>query len=284
MKRILVPTDFSPTSERALYFAANIVSKTEGTVILYHTYVPLESSFIAAESQREKYNTETEETIIKRLQRLKNKVLDDTMNVSVSTIVGRAPLINNLLELAEQSQIDLIVMGTQGASGLKKIIMGSVAARVIEKSKLPVLLIPEKFEWKEPEQIVFTTNFSKEDNKALDLIGSFAALYQAEISVLHLLHINADAEYNENEKKEFDAYARKIQKELNHYNLSFHILEVESAIEAMESLEKRFPYDTMVMVRRQKTLLEKIILNSFTTKMAYITTKPLLIVPESSGR
>lgn len=281
MKRILVPTDFSPTSERAFRFAVDLAVRMKGSVILHHTYFPVESSFIAAEQQREAYNQQAEEKIVKRLQRLKKKVMGDTIRIPVSTIVGRSPLISKTLRFAEENQVDLIVMGTQGATGLKKTIMGSVASKIVEKATCPVLLIPEKYEWKDPEQIVFATNLSASDKSALSQIETIAILYGAETTVIHLMNARLSSAAREKEKKDFDTHARKLQEKLrNHASTHFHILEVDSIIEAMEGLHSKFPYDMMAMVRRKKKLLEKFMLKSFTRNMAYVTRKPLLIIPE----
>lgn len=281
MKRILVPTDFSPTSERAFRFAVDLASRIKAAVILHHTYFPVESSFIAAEPQREAYNQQAEEKIVKRLQRLKKKVTGDTIQVPVSTIVGRSPLISKTLRFAEENHVDLIVMGTQGATGLKKTIMGSVASKIIEKAKCPVLLIPEKYEWKDPEQIVFATNLSASDKSALSQINAIAGLYNAETTVIHLMNARLNPAIREKAKKDFDAHARKLQDKLKTKStINFHILEVDSIVEAMEGLHKKFPYDMMAMVRRKKKLLEKFMVKSFTKNMAYVTRKPLLIIPE----
>jgi len=279
MKRILVPTDFSPTAEKAFRFALDLAARAKGTIILYHTYIPIESTFIGTEKTRKLYNTQIEANIEKRLQRLKKKVTDGSNEVDVSTIVGRSPLINNILGFAEHNHIDLIVMGTQGASGLKKTIIGSVAARVIEKSDLPVLLVPAKYELSEPLQFVFATNFSNTDKTALANVGEMAKLYNAGITVLHFQSVFT--EHAEKEKNDYDTYAHYLHKELNKYKIRFHMLEVSSVIETMETLDKMFPYDVMAMVRRKKTFLEKFFVKSFTQNMAYVITKPLLIVPEA---
>jgi nucleotide-binding universal stress UspA family protein len=279
MKRILVPTDFSPTAEKAFRLAVNIAAKAKGTVILYHTYIPVESTFVGTEKTRKQYNTQSEANIVKRLQRLKRKVTVDSTEVAVSTIVGRSPLIDNIFAFAEHNHIDLIVMGTQGASGLKKTTIGSVAARVIEKSNLPVLLVPAKYELSEPSQFVFATNFSNTDKAALVNVGEMAKLYNAGVTVLHFQNVFTD--HADKEKNDYDTYAHYLQKELNKYKIQFHMLEVSSVAETMETLDKIFPYDVMAMVRRKKTFLEKFFVKSFTKNMAYVTTKPLLIVPEA---
>jgi len=280
MKRILVPTDFSPTAEKAFRFALDIATKAKGTIILCHTYTPVVSAFVGTEKTRKQYNTQTETNIVKRLQRLRKKVTVDFTDVAVSTIVGRSPLIDNILGFAEHNHIDLIVMGTQGASGLKKTIIGSVTARVIEKTDLPVLLVPAKYELEKPGQFVFATNYKPSDKQALTLVNAMANLYNADITVLHFLSVYDTESEKEKERNEFDTYAFSVQRHFIESQMKFHLLETSSVTDTMENLDKKFPYDLMVMVRCQKTFLEKFFLKSVTQNMAYITTKPLLIVPQ----
>ena len=277
MQRILVPTDFSPTAEKAFRFALDIATKAKGTVILYHVYTPEESTFIDTEQKSKQYNTQTETNLVKRLQRLKKKVTAHTADVPVSTIVGRSPVIDNILGFAEHNHIDLIVMGTQGASGLKKIIIGSVAARIVEKTDIPVLLVPEKFEWIEPKRIVFITNYLQTDRQALSGVLALAKLYEAALTIVHLVDVFAK---EENEKIDFDNYAHAMHRELNEFNLKFKLLKTSSVTETMENLYKEIPYDMLAMVRRKKSFLKKFFLKSFTQNMAYVTNQPLLVVPE----
>jgi len=281
MKRILVPTDFSPTAEKAFRFALDLAARAKGTIILYHTYIPVESTFIGTEKTRKQYNTQIEANIVKRLLRLKKKVTDGSNEVAVSTIVGRSPLINNILGFAEHNHIDLIVMGTQGASGLKKTIIGSVAARIAEKSDLPVLLVPAKYEFEEPGQFVFATNYQSSDKQALTLVDAMAKLYNAHITVLHFLDVYNTELEKEKERNYFDNYAYSFQRVFNESKINFHLLEISSVIETMETLDNKFPYDIMAMLRRKKTFLEMFFVKSFTQNMAYITKKPLLIIPEA---
>lgn len=278
MKRILVPTDFSPAAEKAFRFALNIAEKAKGDIILYHTYIPVESTFIGNEKTRKQYNAECEEKILNQLKELKKRVMGDATDIAVSTIAGRSPMVDNIPLFAGENNVDLIVMGTQGASGLKKTIIGSVAARVIEKSDLPVLLIPSMYTIKNPRQFVFATDYGSSDKEALVLIEAMADLYDAGITVLHFA--NADGAESDKEKKQFDAYINSVQKDFNKSKIDFHLLKTTSVVKTLETVEEKFPYDIMVMVKRKKNFLERFFIGSFTRNMTYMTKKPLLIVPE----
>ncbi|MEO6813882.1 MAG: universal stress protein [Ginsengibacter sp.] len=278
MKRILVPVDFSPTSKKAFRIAVDIAFKSGGSIVLYHLYTPGKKATLGSALLVSDYNKTLEENALKRLQRLKKKVLADKGEVPVSTIVGRTPVVNNILGFAEHNQITMIVMGTQGASGLKKVIVGSVAAKIIEKSDIPVLLIPEKFKWKLLEKIVFTTNFQRADKKALPVIFEMANLYGALVTFVNL-HDSYDSYYGVAEDN-FDTYAFSLQREFNDSRIQFKQIKTTSVVKTMEKLHEEIPYDMLVMARRELSFLNRFFQKSFTKKMAYITTQPLLVIPE----
>jgi len=278
MNRILVPTDFSSTAERAFRFAADIASKTSGTIILYHVDQKEEIPFFDSVEKRNEYNQQIETNRVKQLKRLKKKVISEDMNVPVSTIVGRPPVVRDILRFAMHNQIELIVMGTQGASGLEKIVVGSVASQVIEKSPIPVLLIPEKFEWKDPEHIVFATNYDRKDRDALEFTLSLAKIYNADVTVVHLTH--EGSLLRKEDELDFNTYAYALQRTFSDSELNFKEIKTTRLNDTMENLHDELAYDMLVMVRHTKKFLEKFLLKSFTKNMACITTLPLLIVPE----
>ena len=280
MKRILVPTDFSPNALSGLRVAVDIASRSKGTIILYHVYIPVEGPFIDNKTKRKEYNIETEKIILKRLQRVKKKVLKDVNNVPISTIIGRSPLINNILGFAEHNHIDLIVMGTKGTSGIKKLLVGSVASKIVQRTDIPVLLIPEKFERTELDQIVFASDYQLSDQQAISFTLGFGKLYNGNVTIAHLLSADIPEKKKEKEKNDFDSYARYMQRKFNRNNIKFQLLEVAPGNEKMETLEKEIPYNMLVMVRRKRSFFQKIFSESFTKSMACIAKKPLLIIPQ----
>lgn len=280
MKRILVPVDFSSTSKKAFRYAVDIASKSGGTVILCHFFKPLKYAEVGDPYNNiRNENKRIEANTLARLQRLKKKVLADTSEtVTVSTLVGRIPVVKNILRFAGQHHIDLIVMGTQGATGLKKIIVGSIAAKVMEQSEIPVLLVPEKFAWRKPETIVFATAISKSDHNVFPVLLNFANLYHTKITIVNLR--DPHQLYGNKEKEEFEMYAYGVQRTFHDMNIKFRQLETLSVEKTMETLYEEIHYDVLVMARRKLDRLSRFIQRSFTKKMAHITNLPLMIVPE----
>ncbi|HET7118827.1 MAG TPA: universal stress protein [Hanamia sp.] len=186
--------------------------------------------------------------------------------------------ISNILKYSEKHNIDLIVMGTQGASGLKKITIGSNASKVMEKSNIPVLLIPEKFQWKLPENIVFTTAFKRTDRNALSFAFEFIRLYGALVTFVNLEKPN-EQNYSE-EGENFETYAFSLQREYSGSKIQFRRLKTKSIANTMETLHDEIPYDMLIMARGKLSFLDRFFQKSFTKEMACITTQPLLVIPQ----
>ena len=280
MKRILVPTDFSPTAEKALRFAVNIASKSKGTVMLYHVYQSINmSTSVDLDKTGKQLNAQTEIDLNEKLQRLIKEIVTNNDHLTVNATVGNGSIINNILKFTEKNNIDLIVMGTQGVNGLKKVVMGSVASGIGQKSEIPILLIPEKFEWKDPQQIVFATDYQRSDRQSLALVIDFAKYYNAEVTVVHLL-IAKNKQQAQQGQITLDSYADTAKRRFRKSNLKFQLIESTNVIDTMEHLDTILPYDMLAMVRRNKSFLERFFLRSFTQNMAYLTRQPLLLIPE----
>src|SRR5690606_36415978 len=101
-------------------YALAIANKTGGSLFLYHNYAPIENPFIDTEEIRKRENAQTKIELEKQLEELKEHARSVYADVPVSIVLDRAPLIERVLNFVNHNQIDLIVMGTLAASGLKK--------------------------------------------------------------------------------------------------------------------------------------------------------------------
>ena len=278
MKRILVPIDFSATSQKAFQVAVDIALKSGAVILLYHLYPTGKKSALGVWESIQEYNRQFEINTLKRLRMLSRKVLQGNEDVEVSPVVGRAPVVKNIITFSQQNHVDLIVMGTQGASGLKKITVGSVASKIMEQSEAPVLLIPERNKWTAPQKIIFATVINKADRKALPIIFDFAHLYDAVVTCVNFYDPkNAESEEI---KQEFDMYAYAVQRTYSDARIQFQQLKSSSVLKSLENLHEQIPYDLMVMARRKLGFFERVFKKSFTKEMAFVTNQPLLVIPE----
>lgn len=275
MTKILVPTDFSPTAEMAFQFALRLASNIESEIVLYHVFTPLENLYIDTEEERDAYNVKTSAELYQKLDDLKAKAHSDYSSITITTVLGRSPIIESILGYAESNQFQMIIMGTQGASGIKKVIIGSQAARIIEDAKIPVLLIPDEFSGEIPKKVLFATTCNVQDKDALSTVLKWTAPLNPKFTIVHICEDETNGAHPT--LKDYDA---AIPVAFDKNNIAFRRVSSSYATETMEKLATDFPYDMLAMIRRKKTFFGRIFLKSLSRDMAYLTTCPLLIVPE----
>lgn len=280
MKRILVPIDFSATSEKAFRFAFMLATKNKGSVTLFHVPDQVDSPFIDDATRRRQYNLRQAEAVLKRMQRLREKVCGATKGVPVATVLGKQPVVKSSIRLAEENHFDLIVMGTQGATGIKQVVVGSVAARIAEQSIVPVLLVPARYRLAVPERVAFATDPERATVPHFQNLLRLVKPFKAGIEVVRLIKKTEDTAALQNQEAGLQQLVKSLKKELGYRSIAPRLITCTDLVYQMEHLHKAVKYDLLTMVRRQKSLMERFTMKSFTKNMAYVTTRPLLVLPE----
>lgn len=139
LKHLLVPTDFSEDADRAVDYAAGLAQELKASLTLMTaTYIgdtpEVNLSYI------EKIRAEAEQ----RIEAVRQRVEDTGLTVKVVMVNG--PPAQRITETAEKEAADLIVMGTHGRTGLRHMLIGSVAERVVRHATCPVLVVPRQTE------------------------------------------------------------------------------------------------------------------------------------------
>ncbi len=143
LRKILVPMDFSPASDRALALAKEL-AKGAGPahLILVHAYyVPIELEQFLIQ-QGNPVLERLSETVTKDLEKILTGLQD--AGISSEYVANRGAPERLIVELAKQKHADLIVMGTHGRRGLTHMLLGSVAERVVRTAECAVLTVQEK--------------------------------------------------------------------------------------------------------------------------------------------
>lgn len=141
MKKILVPTDFSEHSEKAVQYGAALAAKFGAELHLLHSLetIPIlggEGSFYPPESK-----AELEAAAVKQLDDLKRTITDD---VKVVRQAKHGHPFVEIVRYAKDTGIDLIVIGTHGRGAIAHMLLGSVAERVVRKAPCPVLAVRDE--------------------------------------------------------------------------------------------------------------------------------------------
>ncbi len=145
VRRILVPLDFSSHTEPILEWAAHLAEEHDSSLILLHAYhLPLEFQQLEGAYLPPDFWANVKDEAQKSLQRHAETLRQKGLKVETLVREGYAATV--IEEEAARQHVDLIVIGTRGLSGLKHLLLGSVAERVVQKSPCPVLTVktPEK--------------------------------------------------------------------------------------------------------------------------------------------
>jgi len=280
MQKILVPTDFSNNALKAITYASEIAKKSGSVIYLLHVIEPtINMVKMQADSSREEVVKERSELLI-----LSQKTLNDIFpDVRVIKHLSGGTPIASILNYAEKEKMDLIVMGTTGASRLKEFFMGSVAAGVIGKTKIPVLTVPVSYEMEEPDAILFATNQFEKNKNILDKVVAISKLFSAAIHVVIFKNIDDDevVDYIYNEEQLND-YMQFLKETFPGVVFKGEVLEGKDFEITIDRYSNRNEVDVIAMVTYPKSFLEKVLRKSVTKKMAFHSTIPILAVPAIS--
>ena len=137
-QHILVPIDFSQDSEHAVDAAVGLAQQFQARLTLLHAIHIPEAAEVNLASYMDKIRSEADQSMTPRLKR----VQDAGATAEAVTVVG-APS-QAIVDTARDRQADLIVMGTHGRTGLRHMLIGSVAERVVRMAPCPVMVVPRE--------------------------------------------------------------------------------------------------------------------------------------------
>ncbi len=147
LKRILVPTDLSEPSERARSYACELAKRFDADIHLLHVVAPIAVPGYVGPIPEEWVHPE--EGARRELEAWNDPAFDHVRHIERTVTVG-TPFVD-IVRYARDQQIDLIVMGTHGRSGLAHTLLGSVAEKVVRKAPCPVLTVrPEAHQFVMP--------------------------------------------------------------------------------------------------------------------------------------
>jgi nucleotide-binding universal stress UspA family protein len=271
MVNILVPTDFSNLSKVAARYAIKIANELDGTFTLLHVMnilkpvsqdmkrrlVLYEKEVLKeGEADMEKFAMQFAR-LIKFTKPMKTKVVESDQDFS--EVVKKE---------AKKLRSGLIVMGTHGATGLKKVVMGSNTSDVISSSTIPVLAIPASAEYKGFRNIVYASDL-RNILKELKQLIPYAKKFE---STIHLVHIVSSGKSVPMTEEKIEGIIEKSGYE----NIVVMVLADSSVEKGIEQYIKNSRADILAMFTRDLNFYEKLFDRSITRRMAFHSKVPLL--------
>lgn len=272
MKTIVVPTDFSTHAANALHYAAFLAGTLNAKIILFHAfhvpvaYTEVPATFIAQTDVKAEIGVE-----LKKKAEGVQKAIGKSL--PIECICREGLLINTIKEFMAEEKVDLLVMGTQGASGLEEILIGSHSAYMVEKINCPVLVIPASVTFFRLQKIMYATDFQFNDFMHINQVGEIARLYDAEILITH---VSTNPKKAAEEEQLMDWFMEIAQTNISYRKIAFRTFTGGNVLDKLNEAVKALGIDMLCMSTVRRTFFEKIYHGSLTKKMAYHTGIPLL--------
>lgn len=201
--KILVPVDFSDQSLAAVKAAKNIANLKGAELVLLHVLdIP---NFYGSEILKE-LNADDSFFMTKGAKAKMAEFVEkiDQKNTVVKTEIRLDETYSGIIRFADEIAADYILMGTQGASGLKEVFVGSNTEKVVRRSNIPVICIKDYDKDLKFENIVFASNFYKESDT---IVGELKKLIDDFGSRIHLLRVNTEKDF------ETTWYSKKVMED-----------------------------------------------------------------------
>ncbi|TLP81808.1 universal stress protein [Maribacter sp. ACAM166] len=277
MKRILLPTDFSDNSFEAIRYALLVLKDVTCTFYLLHTYNPpvYEPEYVLGSPGQIGLGDIFQESSLRQLEKLQKRLENQYHNPNHKFMVHTAmnSILNEVLETIEAEKIDLVVMGTKGATGAKEILFGTNAVHVIKKSKCPVIVVPPNFEYIAPKEILFPTDFEieYEEEKFKQLLD----ITKVQGSRVHIMHVSTGFDLTEEQEKN-----KKQVKKIFGKNCLLHDVPDNAIIAAVNNCQTKEKIHLLVMVQNKHTFFERLFIEPVIKKIGFHIQIPFMVLPQ----
>lgn len=279
MKKILFPVDFSKASLNAFRYALHLANKLHAEIITLHVYDAVTTPYSFGDYRDyslDYYNvTEWEqfENFKDEVPKLRAIAEEEQLgHVIVQHVLKQGDTKEMILNVATVEKVDLIIMGTKGATGLKEVFFGTVTKKIMNNSKVPVIAIPENCSYKPLKKILFLTEYKLSQIHILKKIYNLALFFEAHIDVLQV------SMFNEGQNKIFSNEWEKISSKKD---IAFHLLtsnDIEGTIADFIELHK---IDWVALSTHHYGFFEKLFHYSLSKSLAFHAEVPVLSICEN---
>jgi len=274
MKKILVPIDFSSCSKNALSNAVQIAERMRMEIVLYHSVIVPVALTDGIPAGNLDYDFHAlEKSARERIERLTEE-LPSLLKIPHQSVIQYGALHESINDLCDEDDIALIVMGTHGASGFAKALIGSNAYRVIKHAKIPVIALPVDANISRMKNIALAGDYhSVPEHNAIQLVADIVKAFLGE---LHIIHISKEDILVNQEIN----MARSMAKYLKHIPHSFHFKKFDDVEEGLLAFAKEEKIEMIAMISKHHSFLERLRHGSHTKRMILDIPMPMMVINE----
>lgn len=195
----------------------------------------------------------------------------DIINEKYAVLIEEGNTAKIISDCCSQEDIDLVIMGTKGKTNDRDFIIGSITEKLIKRTQIPVLAIPELAEIGSFKKLVFATDLLYNSSDEFKKVIDFAKLNNSSLSFLHIQTTSNE------EKNERDDLTEIIQQNKK-LDLSFKLIVANSPTRGIEDYLKANQTDLLILSNHTKSLFEKLFHRSISKQILLHSKVPLLIL------
>lgn len=274
MKTILVPTDFSEQAEYAIEVAYNMAKKHSAQLLFLHVVEDTTVSSVHYTADMELPNIEDRLFVVRMIEKAKQDLAaleEKYTDTSIASHIRIGNPYHNIKDFVNDENVDLIVMGTKGSSGLEEFLIGSNAEKVVRHAKCPVLTINQKIENFDFKNIVYATGTEDDNKYCLLTLKEIQKVYGSKI---HLVRINTPNNFvpDRQSMAELKKYAENCG--LENYDIQVYndVTEEEGIIYFADSIDA----DMIAMSTHGRTGLAHLLTGSIAEDVVNHSKRPVL--------
>ncbi len=268
INRILVPTDFSEPANNALQYAVNLAKMTDASIQLLHVYnVPVVDPYMPSD---------TMDVLMKEVREAAEKNMEDTIAATpYDKVQGECILgfvIDDTARYADEKQMDLIIMGTTGASGVKEVFFGSNAAGLMTSAHIKVMSVPASYDPSvKPKRICYASDFTgNEEIRCLTFVD-LAKAWDCDLDILHV--VSDEPVYTQ---EPADRLFAKLAQKMPYDRMNFEEINSNDVTSAIETYVQTTGADILGMALHRRNLFERLFQKSKTREIAHHAKIPLI--------
>lgn len=273
---ILVPTDFSENAKVALAYAHSLAQKYQAKLIIGNAYDPFYSAFQSEDSNeadRCRAEEEAREAMDSFLESFPGKQ-GCTLSFLPEDFEDAVP------KWVDKHQIDLVVMGTKGASGMSAQLLGSSTLETVKTVDVPVIVVPSGTDNFRLEQVAFFTDYQLGDSLTLRcLLETFG-----NEGKYRFIHIHESQSPLDQEEQQLSQWVQALTKDISLQELAWNVVEGEECLELVHQVAADGRIDLLALTMTERGFLDELFNKSLAKAIIHQPSTPVFLVNKKAAR
>jgi nucleotide-binding universal stress UspA family protein len=253
MKTLVVPTDFSPVAVNAINYAADMALAINCSIVLVNTY---QAPVIYSDSPIPPVAIDSFEEI----QKASEERLEEQKRVLMRTTAGKIKIytesrfgdvVSELEKLCNSIDPFAIIMGSNGAAGLERLLMGSTTLKTISHIKYPVIVVPPGTSYKGIRKIGLACDYKNIiESTPVEFIKNIVNEFGAELHVLNIDHNDS------HQNKDAIVESAWLEALLDNIKPNYYFLDREDVVEGINEFAETGNLDMVMVIPKKHNLIE----------------------------